>query len=69
MVEAHDKFIYYLGINWKKEKCFQYTSKKSQKLFSKSTKNNVDLPETSSEKYEPQRGQYLRYAAPSSGSK
>ena len=35
----------------------------------KSTKNNIDLPETLSKKFDPQRGQYLRYAAPSSGSK
>jgi hypothetical protein len=38
-------------------------------LFFKSTKNNIDLPETLSEKLDPQRGQYLRFAAPSSGSK
>ena len=40
-----------------------------KKLFFKSTKNNIDLPETLSEKLDPQRGQYLRYAVPSSGSK
>ena len=53
----------------KRKKHFQYTSYLSQNCFSKSTKNNVDLPEISSEIYEPQRGQYLRYAAPSSGNK
>ena len=31
--------------------------------------NNADLPEVLSEKDDPQRGQYLGYAAPSSGSK
>ena len=38
-------------------------------MFSKNTKNNVDLHENSSEKYDYKRGQYLRYAAPSRGSK
>ena len=69
-VEAHDKFTDYSSINWKKEeKSFQYTSYLRKKIVFPKYKNNVDLPETSYEKYEPQRGQYLRYAAPSSGSK
>ena len=41
---------------------------KSKIVFPK-YENNADLPETSSEKDDPQRGQYLRCTAPSSGSK
>ena len=41
---------------------------KSKIVFQK-YKNNVDIPETSSEKDVPQRGQYFGCGAPSSGSK